>query len=180
MKSHGEITAYIARKIRDDWNGRGYDVYYDHGVSSKNTGKIVSVWNKDYKRGDELSQLDIAIVERTPDRKVVALIEIEETSDRPKTFLGDIFGVLFGKYLFFKRIGLKVGRFTTLFVVGIKQAKHEGRNRYLQDQVSKVKDGLDTRNSKIGKVVVKVFVTEDELIEKFPSELEILLKGERF
>lgn len=178
MVSHGEITADIARKITDDWNKRGYDVFYDHGVSSKNTGKIVSVSRKDYKRGDELSQLDIAIVERAPGKKVIALVEIEETSDRPKTILGDVFGALFGKHLFFKRTKLRVGEFTTLFVVGIKKTKHEGRNRYIQGQVNKVKASLDTQNSSIGNVLVMVYRNEGELIKKFPLELESLVKGE--
>ena len=176
MASHGEITVGIARNITDDWNKRGYDVFYDHGASSKNTGKIVSVSRKDYKRGDELSQLDIAIVERASGNKVVALIEIEETSDRPKTILGDVFGVLFGKHLFFKRTELKVGEFTTLFVVGIKKTKLEGRNLYIQGQINKVKASLDTQNSRIGNVMVMVFENEDELVKKLPLELEELIK----
>jgi hypothetical protein len=49
----------------------------------------------------ELSQLDIAIVEKNSD-KVLALIEIEETNDNPKTFMGDLFGVFLGDHIRFQ------------------------------------------------------------------------------
>ncbi len=98
MSKHGELTAEIGAKLTFD----GYDIFYDHGTSSENVGKIVSTLKKEYGRDDELSQLDIAVVEQDSD-KAVLLVEIEETSDRPKTFLGDIFGVLFGNHIYFRR-----------------------------------------------------------------------------
>jgi len=96
MSKHGEITADIGKSLKYE----GYDIFYDHGTSSKNVGKIVSTLEKDYDREDELSQLDIAIVEQNSD-KVAVLVKIEETSDRPKTLLGDIFGILLGKHIFY-------------------------------------------------------------------------------
>jgi hypothetical protein len=173
MSMHGEITAEIGKGLKFE----GYDIFYDHGTFSKNVGKIVSALVKDYEREDELSQLDIAIVEQNSD-KVVVLVEIEETSDRPKIFLGDIFGVLFGEYIFFKGNSLKVGDFTTLIVVGVSKTNHKERNQYIQDQVNKVKASLDTLNSKIGKVVIKTYVDEEELETLLPPVLARAFKGE--
>ncbi len=173
MSIHGEITAEIGKNLKFD----GYDIFYDHGASSKNVGKIVSALVKNYEREDELSQLDIAIVEQNSD-KVVVLVEIEETSDRPKTFLGDIFGILFGEHIFFKGKALKVGDFTTLIVVGVSKTNHKERNQHIQDQVNKVKASLDTLNSKIGKVVIKTYVNEEELSAQLPSVLDKAFKGE--
>lgn len=173
MSKHGEITAEIGKSLKFE----GYDIFYDHGTFSKNVGKIVSTLEKDYDREDEFSQLDIAIVEQNFD-KVAVLFEIEETSDRPKTFLGDFFGVLFGEHICFKGKELKVGDFTTLIVIGISKTNHKERNRYIQDQVKKVKANLGTLNSKIGKVVIKAYANERELIAQLPSVLDRAFKGE--
>jgi hypothetical protein len=171
---HGEITADLGSKLALD----GYDIFYDHSTSSENVGKIGSTLKKDYGRDDELSQLDIAIVEHTSD-KAVLLVEIEETSDRPKTFLGDIFGVLFGKHIYFKRRELLVGDFTTLLVVGISKTEHTERNQHIEDYANKIKRSLGTQNSKIGKVVIKTYRDKKDMLENLPTLLEMVINGER-
>jgi hypothetical protein len=173
MSKHGELTAEIGSKITLD----GYDVFYDHGISSENVGKIVSTLKREYGRDDELSQLDIAVVEQGSD-KAVLLVEIEETSDRPKTFLGDIFGVLFGKHIYFRRRELQVGNFTTLLVVGISKAEHIDRNQHIQDYANSIKVSLGTQNSKIGKVVIKTYRDKEDMLEKLPTLLEMAINGE--
>jgi len=177
MKSHGELTANMAQKISQAWEERGYKVLYDHGPSNENVGKIVSWIGKHYVREAELSQIDIAIVEKSSDI-VFVLIEIEETNDRPKTFLSGIFGVLFGEHIYFKRKKLHVGDFTTLIVVGVNKTNHKDRNEYILDQVNRVKTSLGTQNAKIGKVVIKTYAGERELIAQLPSVLDRAFKGE--
>ncbi len=167
MKKHGELTAEIANGLKLD----GCDVYYDHGVSGDKVGKIVSTLEKEYGKQDELSQLDIAIVEQSSGKTLV-LVEIEETSDRPKTFLGDIFGVLFGNYIFFKREKLNVGEFTMLIVVGISEVEHKKRNDHIKAQVDKIKDQLDTKNSVIGEVMIETYTDEKGLSRLLPPILE--------
>jgi hypothetical protein len=167
MSKHGEITAEIGKSLKFE----GYDIFYDHGTSSKNVGKIVSTLEKEYHRGDELSQLDIAIVEQNSD-KVAVLVEIEETSDRPKTFLGDIFGVLFGEHICFKGKELKVGEFTTLIVVGVSKTNHKDRNEHILDQVNKVKANLGTLNARIGKVAIEIYANERKMKADLPCLLD--------
>jgi hypothetical protein len=177
MKSHGELTVKLAERISLDWEDRGFNLLHDHGPASENVGKIVSTIMKEYRKEDELSQLDIAIVKQGSN-KVAVLIEVEETTDKPKTFLGDIFGVLFGECICFKRKVLDVGNFTTLLVVGIKKTNHKNRNEYILDRVNRVKASLGTQNTKIGKVVIKDYTDEAELLGKFPSLLDKAIKGE--
>ena len=173
MSKHGELTAEIGGKLKLD----GYDVFYDHGISSENVGKIVSTLKKDYGRDDELSQLDIAVVEQESG-KAVLLVEIEETSDRPKTFLGDIFGVLFGKHIYFKRRELQVGKFTTLLVVGISKADHPDRNQHIEDNANKIKLSLGTQNSKIGKLKIETYRNEQDMHSELPAVLEKIVNEE--
>jgi hypothetical protein len=166
-KSHGELTVKMALKLSVYWEERGYKVLYDHGPSNE-SGTIVSTIKKEYHREDELSQLDIAIVKQGSNQ-VAALVEIEETTDNPKTFIGDVFGVLLGEYIFFKRQELHIGVFTTLIVVGVNKTNHKDRNAYISDQVNRIKTSLGTQNAKIGKVVIKTYIDEMELIAQMPS-----------
>ena len=173
---HGELTAAIGAKLTFD----RYNVIYDHGTSSENVGKIVSALKKEYGRDDELSQLDIAVVEQDSDNAVL-LVEIEETSDRPKTFLGDIFGILFGNHICYRKDELKeiiVGDFTTLLVAGISKAEHPERNQHIEDYANKIKFSLRTQNSNIGKVVIKTYRDEQDMLAKLPTMLEKIVNGE--
>ena len=170
MRKDGELTALIGKNLTFE----GYDVIYDHGVPGDNVGELVSTIKQPYKREDELSQLDIAIVEKSPDRKyrAIVLVEIEETSDRPKTIMGDIFGFLFGEHIFFKRQELQVGEFTTLIVAVISKTEQMNRNEYILDRIKRVKSCLGTQNAQIGNVVIEKYTSERELSEKLPSKLK--------
>lgn len=165
MNAHGTLTAKIASQISAEWEARGYDVLYDHGSQkeSDSVGKIVSWFGEDYKRETELSQVDIAIVKKGSN-DVFALIEIEETTDRPKTLIGDIFGILMGEHVSFGRDReLHLGENTMLIVLGQSQVRHEGRNKYIQDTAMKMKSHLSTVNEGIGKIVIDTFADEQEL-----------------
>jgi hypothetical protein len=170
-RKRGEITA----KIVDNLQFEGYNVFSDHGTTSEYAGKIVSTLEKDYSRKDELSQLDIAIVEQNSG-KVVVLVEIEETSDRPKTILGDIFSVLLGEYICFNGKDLNIGDFTTLIVAGVYKTDHEERNQNILDLTNKAKASLGTQNARIGKIVIKTYQDAEEMSAWLPSLVERAVK----
>jgi hypothetical protein len=177
MTPHGELTTKLAEMISPYWKDRGFKLLHDHGraPSMENIGKIVSTLNQEYKNGDELSQLDIAIVNQDTNQ-IAILLEIEETTDKPKTFLGDIFGVLIGQHIFFKRNELLVGPATILVVVGINPTNHPDRNDHIQNQVNKIKSNLATRNARLEKVVVITYPNEAALFEQLPPLLEKLAR----
>ena len=166
MKSHGELTAKVGKGLKFD----GCDVFYDHGTAGENVGKIVSSIEKKYGKKDGLSQLDIAVVERSSNR-VLVLVEVEESTDRPKTMIGDIFGVLFGEYLSFKRRELIVGPFTTLLVTGVGAADYVDRNQHILQKVHKVKALLGTKNSAMDLLPIKVFPSGAKLLAELPGEI---------
>src|SRR5688572_26650416 len=84
-KRRGQWTAEIAERLKLEFQDP--DVFYDHGDSS---GRIVCYFGDNNKRGTQLSYLDIAIVKKNRNQ-AIALIEIEETANRPKTIIADIF-----------------------------------------------------------------------------------------
>ena len=180
VKNHGRLTVETAKHLQNSIKDKGYDVLYDHGDSSnKNVGTIVS-WYGDGKKPEretELSQLDLAIVQPSSN-KVMALIEIEETNDRPKTYLGDIFCTLVGDQINFREKSLLVGRWTTLMIVGFSKEPHVKRNQHILARVEKAKPTLSSKNSSIGKVIIKTFSDEAKLPALLLYELDKVFKGE--
>ena len=175
----GQLTAKMARKISAYWEEHGYSVLYDHDPSSENVRKIVSSFGEQpYGRRTQLSHVDIAIVEKSSDR-VFALIEIEETTDKPKTFLGDVFGVLMGDHISFgKKRPLAVDEHTSLFVFVKTKVSRQERNKYLVEKVMDIKSALSTGNSVIGWVDIKTFRDEKGLSVLLPFVLDRALIGE--
>jgi hypothetical protein len=166
MKPRGQLTAATAKHLQDLLKEKGYDVLYDHGdPSNENVGKIVSWYGSVITKEARLSFLDIAVVKQNS-QKTFVLVEIEETTNKPKTLLGDVFGTLMGEHITFRgkhKRELHVGAWTTLIVIGFSKMPHEELNQYILDKVEKVKSALATRNSEIGKVIIETFSDEKEL-----------------
>jgi len=179
VKNHGRLTVETAKHLQDLLMDKGYDVLCDHGDSSnKNVGAIVS-WYGDGKKPEretELSQMDLAIVEPSSN-KLIALIEIEETNDRPKTFMGDVFCTLVGDQINFREKSLLVGRWTTLMIVGFSKETHVKRNQHILTKVERIKAALGSKNSSIGKVIIKTFSDEAKLPALLLYELDKVFKG---
>jgi hypothetical protein len=177
-KLHGQITVKVAETLCGYYEAKGYDVFYDHDSTKENVGKIVSWFGDKHIRESELSQLDVAIVEKGSD-KVLALIEIEETNDTPKTFLGDLFGVLLGDHISFREERkFSVGEHTTLLILGKSKVMHRKRNEHLREQGLKIKSNLSTPNSTIGNIVIDTFADEKGLYTLLSSALDRAFKGE--
>jgi hypothetical protein len=178
MDKRGVLTAEIAKSLKFE----RYDVFYDHGnPRNPNVGKIVSSINEAPAQGEELSQLDIAIIEKTT-KRAVALIEIEEKTDTPKTFLGDIFGILMGRSISFKDKSDKdksndwnIGNWTTLIIFG-RGKSHDKRNERIREMALKAKSSLETENSKIGNIFIGTFLDKESLNDKLGKQIEIAMQ----
>jgi len=174
MAKPGSLTVGVAKSL----NLEGHDVFYDHGdPANPNVGKIVSSIENAPAMGEELSQLDIAIIERAT-KSALALIEIEETADNPKTFLGDLFGILMGNSISFddNSSNWKIGNWTTLIILG-KGKNHERRVDYIRAMALKAKSALETENSKIGHIVIGTFSEIESLKTMVREQIEIARQG---
>jgi len=173
---HGQLTAKVAEAIRSKYFDQGYEVYYDHGEADNVfVGTIAVSIEEKLSRENEISQLDIAVVEQES-KHIIALIEIEETSDKPKTLIGDVFAVLMGKSIQLPR-GKKgeVGDWTTLLVVG-KGKGHEERYEYILKMANKAKDVFGKGTSSIGNIVIDTFARDDELEPVLMRQIEEAIK----
>jgi len=116
--SNGMLTIHLAHILQQEFNQQRFDVLHDHGPkqmdSPDKVGKLRSWFGSALKAETILADLDIALVSPR-DKKVYALIEIEETTDKPKVILGDILATLFGEGIAFQgKLDLQVGEWITL------------------------------------------------------------------
>ena len=175
MNAHGQLTAAAAKSIMDEMNSKGYDVYYDHGdPSNPFVGTIAVSIEKELNSKNQIGQLDIAVVGRDVNKnKAIALIEIEETTDTPKTLIGDVFTTLMGNsvHLPGRENTAKVENWTTLIIIG-KGAGHEDRNQPICDMANNAKTALGTEISKIGSIVITAFSEKKPLKDVLVEQIE--------
>ena len=163
MSADGELTAQIGERLRAELGARGYDVLHDHGEKAEHVGEIISWFGQGAEptRDTELSQLDIAVIDRESGR-TLALIEIEESSDNPKTLLGDVFGTLISEHIGFKdNRPLNVGSWTTLIVLA--KGAHAARSKFMQQRVRAVQPILPPTITAFGHLIVESCADESNL-----------------
>jgi hypothetical protein len=187
--SHGLITSRIAQTLAQEFKRQSFQVLCGHGSKAVDPldklGKIRAYQGPLYKADTILADLDIAVV-ASSSKNVIALIEIEETTIRPKVILGDALATLLGSAVRFQgKQDLCVGPWTTLIIMAYgPKREHRDRVTYLEQKINEWRVTLDSPNAQINKVVINAFQDESELeqnlrlnidgaIENFKKQLEL-------
>jgi hypothetical protein len=146
-------------------------VYYDHGPESQ---RIYSWFGTTYttpKSTRHLSWVDIVVAE-PGSRTVHAIIEIEDSSSRPKTIIGDALAVLMGSGLAFAgHADWRIGLWTRLIVLvhaptSKALASITGRLTYIRQHVTAIQPHLATSNAAVGMLLLDIFQNTDDLYAK--------------
>jgi len=180
--AHGIITSRLARLLQQELSQHGYDVLYDHGQQGidprDKLGKIKAWYGSAYSSKAILADLDIAVVAQDS-TKVFVLVEIEETTDKPKVILGDVLATLLGHRITFQgKRNLQVGEWTTLVVMAYSaHQSHRDRVFYLEEQANQIRSRLSTPNAGIGRIVVDTFDVEPQLDHKLRAHIQQALQG---
>jgi len=188
--SKGQMTARIAEKLSRYYDKKLFKVIHDHAlkkenkvyddnspIEENNVGEIASWFGLEENRSrrTRLSQLDIAVVERNTD-KVFALIEVEETINKPKTLLGDVFAALWGNYFTFGDVSnhcaLSIGNWTTLIVMCKDSDDDKDRIGFLNNNVETLIAAQSGEYPLIRKVFIESFTDELELERKLKNQIE--------
>lgn len=169
--AYGTLTTRAARALATEFDPDGFDVLYGHGRSladpADRLGKLKSWFGRKYQSDAILADLDLPVVSRQSG-KAYALIEIEETTDKPKVLLGDILATLLGSRITFQgKRRLQVGAWTILIVLAYSKGRvHRRRLAFVQRQANLLKGGLNTPNAHVGRIVVDSFRDEADLAQK--------------
>jgi len=180
--AHGILTAKIARALSPELEAQGFDVLYGHGQlgtdSSDRLGKLKSWFGPNYRASAVLADLDIAIATRDTDQ-LIALVEVEETTSKPKVLLGDVLATLLGGHITFQgKRHFHVGEWTSLIVLARStNPAHQSRIAFLEAQANHLKSKLDIPNAKIGKVVIRGFQNELELEQMLRELIQTTIVG---
>jgi len=174
----GEWTTNVARKLSRKYGSRGLDVLYSHGKKGtdpeKQLGNIVCWFGSVFERRAMLAYLDIAVVSQDTSR-VLALVEIEESSATPKKLMADAFTTLIGDHITFQRKReLKVGRWTRLIVLAKAEKVATGslQLELLQERLNEIKGQLRTGNASVQQIIIGTFQNESDLEAKLTQEIE--------
>ena len=178
--AHGLITARIACQLRDEYEPKGFQILSGHGDKTTDPpdriGKLRAYYSDRYGAASLLADLDIAIA--TPNQQAIALIEIEETTFKPKVILGDALATLLGSAVRFGRHDWYIGEWTTLIIMAHgSRERRQGRMAYLEDQINQMKTTLSTTNAKAS-VAVRAFQEESDLFEALRGQINLAV--ERF
>lgn len=166
-KVHGINTRSIAEELKarlhaDQKRFSGIDVFYDHGDSSNaEVCQPTTYIGKRYGRDATLSGLDIVLAK---DNNVFLAIEIEESQVRPKTVLGDIFGVVVADKMRIRKKTYSI-KGTTLIVAIADEGKGKQSKKYLRLE-RHIKKYLKTRPSQGVSKVRIVSCPEDDLVRR--------------
>jgi hypothetical protein len=167
----GILTVQAAHAYQEEFNQQGFDILYDHGQrgidSPLRSGKIRAWFGDTYVPETILADLDMAVVSHNKER-VYALIEIEETTRKPKVILGDVLATLLGKGIKFQgQRDLQVGKWTTLIVMMREpNPPQEGRLAFLNKQSNYLRENLLTPNASMGQVMIETFLDYPQLESK--------------
>ncbi|MFC1896015.1 hypothetical protein ACFL0Q_05080, partial [Thermodesulfobacteriota bacterium] len=162
LKRDGARTQRIAEELAESLPKPEYSVLFDHGDSSRSdVCQPTSYMGRRYGADATLSGIDIAVVHRG---KLIILVEIEESAARPKTILGDIFGVAVADRVRIQNRAYPIDGVTMIVSLTVEEkGKRAVKYLRLERQVSKYlaeHDGA-SGNPRVGKVRVITSNAED-------------------
>jgi hypothetical protein len=170
--ANGDMTWRVAQELK---KMHGVAILHDHGQKETDPGKIYSYLkddeNKKPKRDNILGDLDIAVI--YDKNKVHALIEIEETTAKPKVILSDILAILLGNAISSLGKDYAVDEQTVLIVMvhDVTQS-HCKTIAHLAKQINLMKKNLTTINASLGRIMIEPFKDYEQLKDILTREIE--------
>ncbi len=186
--ARGALSMQAARVLQPEFSQQGFDILRSHGekgiYSPSLLGKIRSWFGDSYRLETILADLDMAVVSHAAfvahnQERAYALVVVEETSCKPKVILGDVVATLLGKGIKFQnQRDLQVGKWTTLVILAhdVRQAGAD-RIPYLAAQSKYLRENLLTPNASLGRVLIDMFVDQNELEEKLRQNISLALQA---
>lgn len=165
-----DIAETLEKQLNADENRyKGIKTFYDHGDSSKpEVCQPTTYMGRRYGSDATLSCVDIVVVK---DNNVFLAVEIEESQIRPKTIMGDIFGVVLSDKISIKGKPYSVKNATVIIAIS-DDGKGKQSNKYtrLERHINKYLKSHQSKNvTKIRIITCK----EDKLVRRIERLLRL-------
>ena len=165
---HGHRTRQIAERLEENLRAdperySGVQLFYDHGDSSKTeVCQPTAYMGRRYGVDATLSGLDIVLVYRG---RVFLLVEVEESQVRPKTIIGDVFGVVLSERVSIRRRSYPIGDATMIVAMTVsgkgRQAdKYIRLERHLRKYLNTLRDARPPQ-TRVDKIRIVTSDSED-------------------
>lgn len=181
--NNGEKTAEFGDELIKEYDGKnGYEIYHDHGSKDAKNGHVCAVklvMGEELSNSKRISDVDIAILQN---RKVIALIEIEESGTlSPKKLFGDYFSLVLADTLYINKDKYSINKETsdnqTRFIIG-GLYKESGDTKSKITELEKRLNKLLGDNSEKNRKKVEIIKEKDitNLIDSIRKELQKILQ----
>ncbi len=173
MPAGHQFTVPTAQYLLQELADKPFRVIFDHG-SADESSQIISWFGSAYiapLRPKQLAQLDIAVI-HCETNQAITLVEIEDSSNNPKTVMSDLLALLLGSGVSIKGgQAILLGPWTTFIVlakVAEQQTKfeHKERIQFLEGQISHIHKALQTPNAAVGQIALDTFISQMDLNQK--------------
>lgn len=173
MSAGHQFTVPMAQYLLQELVGKPFWVIFDHG-STEESSQIISWFGPAYVpplRPKQLAQLDIAVIHRETNQ-AITLIEIEDSSNNPKTLMSDLLALLLGSGVTVKGgQAIYLGPWTTFIVLAKveeqqTQSEYRERIQFLNRQISHIHKALQTPNAAVGQIMLDTFISQTDLNQK--------------
>lgn len=168
---HGQRTRQIAERLRENLRSdpvRYSDVqlFYDHGDSSNaEVCQPTSYMGRRYGADGTLSGLDIVLVHKG---RVFLLVEVEESQVRPKTILGDVFGVVLAERVSIRGRSYPIGDATMIVAITVSGGgRRAEKYTRLERHLHKYLDALRSTMRQIRVAKIRIVTSDsDDLVRR--------------
>ena len=173
MPAGHQFTVPTAQYLLQELGGKPFQVIFDHG-SAETSSQIISWFGPAYVpplRPKQLAQLDIAVIHRETNQ-AITLVEIEDSSNNPKTLLSDLLALLLGSGVTVKGgQAILLGSWTTFIVLAKveeqqTQSEYRERIQFLDRQINQIHKALQTPNAAVGQITLDTFISQTDLNQK--------------
>jgi hypothetical protein len=173
----GDITSHIATYLSKELSDCNFDIYCAHKNKKVDQttkfGKIKSQLLTNNISDMDLAELDIAIVDKSK-KHLLVLIEIEETTNKPKVLFGDAFATLFGEMIYIsgnRPFKIDNQAIMIIMVHNKKGNEEDSRINFINREVNKLKSNINTTNARLDQIIFDCYIDEKELISKIRENI---------
>jgi len=164
----GKYTGEIGFDLYERYRDTDYEIYYHHGKKSPNCYKPTPFFDE-CSDASKLGYVDIVVIDKIK-KKAILVCEIEETSNAPKTIIGDFMNIVLSDQISIDSTPYDYDR-DIVFILGTKiNCKGAGKKK-TQNICQKLKQ----INEKVGNKKIELIPISKDDAEKLTKKVKEMI-----